>query len=69
MVYELWGCIEVKFKGRADPDWVNTSVEPYQHTSRKKESTDTGTQRRENSGGATGDRTQVSGIAHQRSNH
>ena len=23
-------------KGRADPDWVNTSIAPFQHTSQRK---------------------------------
>ena len=42
----------------ADPDWVNTSIKPFQRTNQKKESTDTGTERQKNSGTTTGDQAQ-----------
>ena len=41
------------------PDWVNTAINPFSTHQSNGRRTDIGTEERKNSGGATGDRTQV----------
>ena len=49
----LWPGIDFTYRGVVGKK-TDASLEPFQHTSRKKDSTDMGMERQKNSGSATG---------------
>ena len=52
--------VKKRFKAqeRADPDWANTSIKPFQHTSRRKKALTPGRRTEKFQAVQTGDRTQ-----------